>query len=374
MRLVRSGHAVGISVCRWPERSRAVMELVQAGVNLNERFYTWPWLRPRFLQGVVAPFVRRWSLHAFEGWLRNQKPELVCVSQGSIADDLWFIKRLPQSGWSYVTLLHANAESIWPDDQRAAELVNLYRNARHAFFVSNGNRLLLETQLGVEMPRAEVVRNPFNVRRDAAPPWPGTAEPVRLACIGRLEPNAKGQDLLLRVLAREPWRSCPLTVSFFGKGDCEEGLRRLAQRLGLEDRVRFCGQVDDIEGVWAQHHALVLPSRFEGLPITIVEAMHCGRPVIVTDVAGNAEVVQDGITGFVAEAPTERHLQAALERAWEQRHNWEKIGKAAARAIRELVPADPAAEFAQKLLQLAKAEHDSARQPAQAPSPDLCTN
>jgi glycosyltransferase involved in cell wall biosynthesis len=178
----------------------------------------------------------------------------------------------------------------------------------------------------------------------------------------------------LRVLAREPWRSCPLTVSFFGKGDCEEGLRRLAQRLGLEDRVRFCGQVDDIEGVWAQHHALVLPSRFEGLPITIVEAMHCGRPVIVTDVAGNAEVVQDGITGFVAEAPTERHLQAALERAWEQRHNWEKIGKAAARAIRELVPADPAAEFAQKLLQLAKAEHDSARQPAQAPSPDLCTN
>jgi len=75
----------------------------------------------------------------------------------------------------------------------------------------------------------------------------------------------------------------------------------------------------------------------------------------VTDVAGNAEVIQDGVTGFVAEAPTERHLHAALERAWEQRHNWETMGKAAAQAIRELMPADPAAEFAKKLLAVADA-------------------
>jgi len=81
--------------------------------------------------------------------------------------------------------------------------------------------------------------------------------------------------------------------------------------------------------------------------------MHCGRPVIVTDVAGNTEIVQDGVTGFIAEAPTERHLHAALERAWEQRQNWESMGKAAAQAIRELMPADPAAIFAQKLLTVA---------------------
>jgi glycosyltransferase involved in cell wall biosynthesis len=139
----------------------------------------------------------------------------------------------------------------------------------------------------------------------------------------------------------------------FGNGSCEEGLRRLAARLHLQDRVEFRGHVGDIEAVWADHHALVLPSRFEGLPITIVEAMHCGRPVIVTDVAGNAEVVEDGVTGFVADAPTERHLHQAMERAWQARQNWQSIGQAAARSIRALMPEDPAAEFGRKLLELA---------------------
>jgi len=81
--------------------------------------------------------------------------------------------------------------------------------------------------------------------------------------------------------------------------------------------------------------------------------MHCGRPAIVTDVAGNAELIEAGVTGFVAEAATEEHLHAALERAWDQRQNWQQIGAAAACAIRELVPADAVGDFAQKLLDLA---------------------
>lgn len=353
MHLIRSGHDVGVSVCRWPERARAVKELVSAGVNLNERSYTWPWLRPGSLQGVVSPLVRRLSLRKFQGWLSRRNPELICISQGSIADDLWFINWLPGSGWKYATLLHANAECIWPNDKRAAQLLNLYQGAAHTYFVSNGNRAMLEIQLGVDMPGAEVIRNPFNVRRDAVPQWPGDNGTVRLACVGRLEPDAKGHDLLLQVLARKNWRSRPLSVSFYGSGDKAEGLRRLVQKLGLGDRVQFCGHTDDIEGLWAKHHALVLPSRFEGLPITIVEAMHCGRPVIVTDVAGNGEVVEDGVTGFVAESPTVRHLDEAMERAWSLRSNWQAIGAAAAKSIREIMPPNAAEVFAAKLLKLA---------------------
>ena len=56
--------------------------------------------------------------------------------------------------------------------------------------------------------------------------------------------------------------------------------------------------------IWAEHHALVLPSRFEGMPLVVVEAMLCGRPCIVTDVGGNAELIRDGINGFLAKAPT----------------------------------------------------------------------
>jgi glycosyltransferase involved in cell wall biosynthesis len=132
----------------------------------------------------------------------------------------------------------------------------------------------------------------------------------------------------------------------------EDGLHRLAKRLGLEGRVQFCGHEPNVEQIWATHHALVLPSRFEGLPLAVVEAMLCARPVIVTDVAGNTELVADETTGFVAEAATVRHLHRAMERAWERRSDLESMGKAAARCIRELIPKDPAGEFARRLVDL----------------------
>lgn len=348
-RLLKAGHRVAANVCGWPTRARQLTALQQAGMELMER----PQVLFRRGQAVLGPLVNRVNRWKSARWLTQQKADLICASSGSIADDLALLNLVANTGTPFVIVLQSAGESLWPNDERAQNIIALARAARRVFFVSEGNRTLVETQLGVELPNAEVVRNPFGVSREAAPPWPPESEVLRLACVGRLDPDAKGQDILLRVLAAEAWRDRPLEVSFFGKGDKEAGLKRLARRFHLEGRTRFVGHVDNVEKIWATHHALVLPSRFEGLPLAIVEAMICGRPVIVTDVAGNVEVVKDGVTGFVAEAATERHLQAAMARAWAARDQWPSMGQAAAQSIRELVPADPAAVFAQRLLELA---------------------
>jgi glycosyltransferase involved in cell wall biosynthesis len=159
---------------------------------------------------------------------------------------------------------------------------------------------------------------------------------------------------LFQVLASDKWRDRPVTVSLFGKGPMERGLRRLASRLGLEGRVRFGEYASEIEELWANHHALVLPSRYEGLPIALVEAMLCGRPAIVTDVAGNTELLKDGISGFVAAAPAVQHLDDAMERAWEQRARWQEMGLAGRAFAQANIPQDPAAVFAQSLVELAR--------------------
>ena len=353
LRLAQEGHAVAASVQGWSPRPKQWSALSRAGVEIDERLFTRIRLRSRAARALFQPLLRIASQRAFTRWVARQKADLTCISSGWIIDDLGLMNLCLRSGRPYAVIVHANAEQWWPPDKHAPLLIDIYRSARRVFFVSERNRRLLETQLGIELAHAEVVRNPCNVRRNASPAWPAENGSVRLACVGRLEPEAKGQDLLLQVLASEPWCSRPVSVSFFGKGDCEEGLRRLADRLGLGERVRFCGQSDDVESIWATHHALVLPSRYEGLPLTVVEAMLCGRPVIVTNVAGNNEVVQADVTGFLAEAPTVEHLNSAMERAWNQRHQWEAMGQAAARAIRELMPADPAGDFARKLLDLA---------------------
>ena len=87
--------------------------------------------------------------------------------------------------------------------------------------------------------------------------------------------------------------------------------------------------------------------------MAVIEAMLCGRPVVATDVAG-AEVVEDGVTGFLAEAATVGCMGAALDRFWARRDEAEAIGAAAAERIRQLVPRDPVKVFADKLRELVR--------------------
>ena len=149
------------------------------------------------------------------------------------------------------------------------------------------------------------------------------------------------------MLARNKRRSRPLQVTLYGEGDNAANLRRLKDMWGLGSVV-FGGTLRP-EEIWTKHQALILPSRVEGLPVAVVEAMLCGRPCILSDVAGNAEVVEDGVTGFVAAAPLPEFLDAAMERAWQRRIEWEEIGRSAALRIRELVPRDPVSCFVEEM-------------------------
>jgi glycosyltransferase involved in cell wall biosynthesis len=289
-----------------------------------------------------------------EEFLGGPAANLVVISNGgpfppAEAADLCLAKGIP-----YLTIGHVNSDYEWPDEETACYLRRVLRLALRCYFVSEGNLRLAEKQIGMPLANAEIVRNPFNVPYDAAPPWlsEGGAE-LRIACVGRLHPPSKGQDLLLEALASQPWKARDWRLTFYGEGPSRNGLVALADRLGLTPRVEFAGHVGDIVGVWAKHHVLALPSRYEGLPLALVEAMLCGRPAVLTDVAGHAEIVEDGVTGFLAESASIRALARALEAVWMRRADLRDMGSAAARRIRELVPPDPAQVFADKLRGLA---------------------
>ena len=133
----------------------------------------------------------------------------------------------------------------------------------------------------------------------------------------------------------------------------------MARHLELTN-VSFAGHTSDVASIWGRHHGLVLPSRAEGLPVVLVETMLSSRVAIVTDVAGNAEVLEDEVTGFLAASPTESSFDDAMERAWQRRGEWRRIGEAAGRSIRTLVPPDPAGDFAATLLTFADAHQAGA--------------
>jgi glycosyltransferase involved in cell wall biosynthesis len=78
-----------------------------------------------------------------------------------------------------------------------------------------------------------------------------------------------------------------------------QDLESEARRLGIDANVRFLGQREDVAEVLRGASLLVRPSLSEGLPLVALEAMACGLPVVATDVGGTAEVVQDGVTGYL---------------------------------------------------------------------------
>src|SRR5437588_5232136 len=287
------------------------------------------------------------------GLVLSRRPDLVVLSQGGNHDGYAFAEVCRRLKLPYVIVSHKASELYWPADWQQQTIAAVYRAARACFFVSEHNRRLTEEQLGFPLPRAAVVRNPFLVPWEPRTDWPDDRNEWRLACVGRLHPKEKGQDLLLRVLARERWRDRPLLVAFYGEGQQRASLERMARALGLAN-VTFAGFVHDVPAIWSGHHGLILPSRCEGLPIVLVEAMLSGRVPIVTDVGGNAEVVEDGVTGYLAAAATEDALDDAMERAWNERHRWREIGAAAAARIRTLVPPEPECCFAKNLIELVR--------------------
>lgn len=254
-------------------------------------------------------------------------------------------------GLPYAIVSQKASELYWPRDWQQHTIAAVYRAARACFFVSEHNRRLTEEQFGFPLPRAAVVRNRFLVPWQPRTDWPGDRHEWRLACVARLHPTEKGQDLLLRVLARRRWRDRPLSVTFYGDGLQRASLERMARYHGLTN-VTFAGFVRDVPAIWNDHHGLILPSRCEGMPLVLVEAMLSGRVPIVTDAGGNAEIVEDGATGYLAAAPTEDALEEAMERAWNERLRWREIGAAAAARIRTLVPREPERCFANRLIEL----------------------
>lgn len=339
--LRRRGLDVSVSVKWFGTGVPQIQELAALGCRIH--------YRPRTPASALLHLVRQRMLD-LAGLDYLRKADLVVISQGMNLDGLPWMQACLRRGIRYAVLAQSAAESWWPSDREAEPLAEGYSHAAMSFWVSQANLALTRRQLACELPRATVVRNPFKVSYDAPIRWPTESSDgeLRFACVARLDPRSKGQDLILDVLRQPCWRARPVHVSFVGSGVAERSLRRLAQMYALSS-VRFTGFTHDVAAVWATHHALLLPSRYEGLPLALVEAMLAGRPAVVTNVAGNAEVIDEGETGFLSAAPTVEHLDDAMQRAWAARESLAEMGTRAAATIRRQVPRDPAAEFADRI-------------------------
>lgn len=190
--------------------------------------------------------------------------------------------------------------------------------------------------------RTEVVPNGIDpAALDAAaalpPAPPPTAAPgsVRVLVPATLA-RRKGQDVLLAALARLASRGEAVGIDLWlaGDGETRTALERQAQRLGASGRVRFLGRRRDVFPLMRVADLVVLPSRYEGHPLALLEAMALGRPCLATRVGGVPEIVCEERTGLLVPPEDPEALATALGRLCRDPGLRASLGAAAARDVR----------------------------------------
>jgi glycosyltransferase involved in cell wall biosynthesis/SAM-dependent methyltransferase len=149
---------------------------------------------------------------------------------------------------------------------------------------------------------------------------------------GRLS-EEKDPEAFLRI-ARNFRKESRLIFLMTGAGPLAEQIGQRIEKMDFGDRLRFLGQVDDVRSIMAAYDVFILPSRFDGRPIAVLESLALGVPVIASRVGALPDLIQEGVTGFLCEPGD---IGAFAERIrWLAGHPEEhRRMKAAARAFAE---------------------------------------
>jgi glycosyltransferase involved in cell wall biosynthesis len=259
-------------------------------------------------RGLADP--RGWI--RFHRWLKREQPD---VLHAHLPHAAWLCRwsRLAAQVPAVVDTLHSSstgargrrlgyALSRWMPDH-----VTAVSRATAASHLAAG--MVREEHLSILGNGIEVDHwTPSLPARVAARRLLGLTDEFLWMAVGRLE-AVKDYSTLLRAMSRMPENARLLIL---GTGPLGAELKKLATRLGLDRRVSFMGFQSNVEHWMQAADGFVLASRYEGLPMVLLEAGACGVPAVATDVPGTNELIVDGVNGWLARAGDPNSLREAM--------------------------------------------------------------
>ncbi len=304
---------------------------------------------PVYRPGIFS-LARRWNEFALD-------PDVLHCHFGPMGLFGAALKTLGLTRARLVTTFHGFDMSTFPARKGAGVYGPLFRQGDLLLTVSGRWRERL-IQLGGPPERTHVHRIgvdlgriPFRVRCRPA------NGPIRIVTVGRLV-EKKGHEVTLRALAllKERRPDLPLSLDLIGAGPLEARLRRQADELGVAETVTFHGGTSHelVLEILERGMIFVLPSITsrdgdqEGIPVSLMEAMAGGMPVISTRHSGIPELIEDGISGILCAEGDHEDLARALAGIIDAPGRWDEMGRAGRSRVE--------AEFNQQ------AQHDRLRQ------------
>ena len=223
-------------------------------------------------------------IHTFHGISFAEKPAWFSPA-------LWFEKWL--AAWT-TRFVHVSES-----EQRHGEMLGVSDPCR-SHVIPNGIRI---DQFRRSETDREKIRKTLGI----------SADEFVIGCVARFDSCKRHQDLLnaVKILAA---RHKPVKLILIGRGETESLVEWLIQQANLSERVIRLGELDDVRGYYSAFDVFVLPSLAEGLPLTPLEAMASGCPVVLSDVRGNRDLIQNETSGLLVPAHNPAQLADAIER------------------------------------------------------------
>jgi len=346
-------HEVVVSVYNWQPLNQKILTLIDKGieVNLRKKIYfgssTFSRLRGFLIKKIfsAADIIRLSKYH----------PDVIIISQGTIFECMYpeFMKLSVKAKAKIFVITQANSEYDTLPSNCFETGRELFNKAEHLFFVSKRNLLVAERQLALKLNNASVISNPANLNSYNVSELNVTSK-LNMAFVGRLNSTVKGLGVLFEILSSDHWKNREWSLNLYGKGEDEEYLRKLSVYYNLTRRIVFRGFVNNVNEIWKENHVLLMPSTLEGTPLTLIEAMLCGRTAVVSDVGGNAELIIDGENGFVAEAPSVFSFGNAMERLWIKKDDLAFLSEKARKRITDIIDLHPEKTLIKKIEDIIK--------------------
>ncbi|MEM2125321.1 MAG: glycosyltransferase family 4 protein [Candidatus Methanosuratincola sp.] len=259
--------------------------------------------------------------HAHLNWLLSCKYGLAAAALSGVPLIVATLQQYLQPPWGRNIAFQQRIVSVFVDQYIA---------------VSDAIARQLYQDFGVQSGKVKVIRNsiPYAQYSSGADPElravldRGTGWPVVLT-VARLD-NQKGHRFLLEAICRLP----ETVLVLAGDGPERVSLEELVNHLGLSERVLFLGYRCDVPELLGSCDIFVLPSLYEGLPLSVLEAMAAGKTVVATAVGGTSEAVQDGETGFLVPPGDPAALAEAIQRVLADPGLAQKMGAAGKERVR----------------------------------------
>jgi glycosyltransferase involved in cell wall biosynthesis len=246
--------------------------------------------RPSVLMGVYM------TPHGLIAYLLGRMTRArVCIhvigGPGEVMDGGYWVDqwRVPRPG----------LERLYLEILRRADVVMVVGTETKSYLASHG----------VAADRIHVMSQKIDSRRFR--PVPDARCDYDLILTAQLIPR-KHVDLFLRIVADLRIRHPHIRAAILGDGPLRGDLERLADSLGIRDHVEFLGFHEDTERYYNRAKVFVLTSWAEGLSVAMMEAMSCGLPAVVPAIGDLADVVRNGITGYLIEGHNQAAFVAAL--------------------------------------------------------------